>query len=267
MVHAQRGLGKTFFALSIALAVASGMSLFDWKVGRARKVLYIDGEMSATMMQERLSKLLSGLELQELSSDRLHIMTLDDQADLPGGLNLANAHHRKALETHLHETSLIILDNLSCLYRNGDENAADSWDVMNDWLLQQRRTGRSVLLIHHSGKGGQQRGTSRREDILDTVIALKPAKNNQPNQGARFKIKFEKSRSFTGTEAASLEVVLAESKGSLIWEFRQRAKSTYAQVVELFKGGMSQSEIAMQLHKDKGTISRHVKTAKENGDV
>jgi hypothetical protein len=49
------------------------------------------------------------------------------------------------------------------------ENDADSWTPMQNWLLAQRRAGKSVLVIHHSGKSGAQRGTSRREDTLDTA--------------------------------------------------------------------------------------------------
>jgi hypothetical protein len=44
---------------------------------------------------------------------------------------------------------------------------------MQNWLLQLRRQGIAVLLIHHAGTNGRQRGTSRREDALDTVIALR----------------------------------------------------------------------------------------------
>ena len=37
---------------------------------------------------------------------------------------------------------------------------------MQNWLLKLRRQGKSVLLIHHAGTNGRQRGTSRREDAL-----------------------------------------------------------------------------------------------------
>ena len=33
-----------------------------------------------------------------------------------------------------------------------------------EWLLRLRRRGVSVLIVHHAGKGGEQRGKSRRED-------------------------------------------------------------------------------------------------------
>ena len=44
---------------------------------------------------------------------------------------------------------------------------------MQAWLLELRRRGMTVLLIHHAGKSGDQRGTSAREDIMDTVISLR----------------------------------------------------------------------------------------------
>ena len=46
-----------------------------------------------------------------------------------------------------------------------------------------RPGSKTVLFVHHSGKGGQQRGTSRREDVLDTVIALRYPKGRRIPRG------------------------------------------------------------------------------------
>lgn len=54
MIHAQRGIGKTYFSLSIGYTIACGESILHWKADEPRKVLYIDGEMPAIAMQERL---------------------------------------------------------------------------------------------------------------------------------------------------------------------------------------------------------------------
>ena len=40
---------------------------------------------------------------------------------------------------------------------------------MQQWLLRLRRRGVSVLVVHHAGKNGDQRGISKREDLLDTA--------------------------------------------------------------------------------------------------
>ena len=65
------------------------------------------------------------------------------------------------------------------------------------------RRGVSVLLVHHAGTNGRQRGTSRREDALDTVIALRRQEDYSPEQGARFEIHFEKLRSRVDSAGAT----------------------------------------------------------------
>ncbi len=57
MIYAERGIGKTFLALEIALAVAYGDSLLSFNASIPRPVLYIDGEMPANTMQERLANI------------------------------------------------------------------------------------------------------------------------------------------------------------------------------------------------------------------
>jgi len=53
------------------------------------------------------------------------------------------------------------------------ENDSDAWGEIQDRLLRLRRRGISVLIVHHAGKRGGQRGTSRREDVLDTSFSLR----------------------------------------------------------------------------------------------
>ena len=54
LLYGPRGLGKTFVALGIAWAAASGASFLGWTASRPHRVLYIDGEMAATDMKQRL---------------------------------------------------------------------------------------------------------------------------------------------------------------------------------------------------------------------
>src|ERR1051326_7465415 len=51
MVYALRGIGKTFFSLSAAYAIAAAGSFLRFKAARPRRVLYLDGEMPARAMQ------------------------------------------------------------------------------------------------------------------------------------------------------------------------------------------------------------------------
>jgi len=89
--------------------------------------------------------------------------------------------------------------------RGGPENEGESWLPVADWALNLRRLGKTVLFVHYDGKGGQQRGTSRKEDVMDVVIQLEHAKDYQAEKGAAFLVKFEKSRHLTGEDARNLE--------------------------------------------------------------
>ncbi len=57
MIHAPRGIGKTFFGLSVAYAIGTGGEFLKFKAPDAKSVLYLDGEMSAAVMQERMLQL------------------------------------------------------------------------------------------------------------------------------------------------------------------------------------------------------------------
>jgi putative DNA primase/helicase len=129
-----------------------------------------------------------------------------------------------------------------------------------------RAMGKSVLLNHHSGKSGDQRGTSRREDVLDNVINLKRPKNYTPDKGAFFEVHFEKNRYLYGAEVIPFEAQLStDSEGKQCWLTKSLELSTYDKVVSLTQEGLSQKEIADELDIHKATVSRHVKQAKFNG--
>jgi hypothetical protein len=56
-VFARRGLGKTWFSLGLACAIASKTVFGQWKVHENLPVLYVDGEMPCEIIHERISGL------------------------------------------------------------------------------------------------------------------------------------------------------------------------------------------------------------------
>ena len=230
MVHSERGVGKTFFGMSCAHAIATGSKFLTFSAPEPRRVLYIDGEMPATVMQERMIH----LTLLNGPDAKLEIITPDLQPRDQPSLNLCNSDTQQALEPFIEDVSLIVVDNLATLVRGGNSNEVESWLPVQDWALRQRASGRSVLFIHHSGKSGSQRGTSSREDVLDTVIKLKRPADYMPDQGAVFEIHFEKSRGFTGDDAKPIEASLqADRRGNLTWVYKSLELSTYERCCNL----------------------------------
>jgi putative DNA primase/helicase len=157
MLYAPRGVGKSWLGLSIGVAVASGGSLLKWEAPAPRRVLIADGEMPLADLQARLNSILLGLGA-NVPNDRLRILAADNSE---AGINVGSIEVQQALEPHLDGVDLLILDNLSTLMTTGSEGASDSWLPMQNWLLRLRRKGIAVLLIHHAGLNGKQRGTFR----------------------------------------------------------------------------------------------------------
>ena len=258
MLYAPRGLGKSWLALSIGLSVASGRSVLRWSAPRPRSVLYIDGEMPIVALQERL-KAISIAMRTAIPNDGFRILAADN---LEGGINLGMEDGQYALEPLVNNLDLLILDNLSTLCTSRSETASDAWVPMQNWLLGLRRRGISVLLVHHAGVNGRQRGTSRREDALDTVIALRRPEDYLPEQGARFEIHFEKLRHrVDGDGAAPFEASVETSTDSngregIRWTSREIMPSIVKRAAELFADGFTVREVAASLRISKSEAGR-----------
>jgi len=264
MVYAPRGLGKTYFALCVAYGIACGGQFLTWQCPTPRKVLYIDGEMPGPAMQERLIAIVKAAPHEPPSPDYFTLLTPDLQEF--GIPDLGDPAGQAALAPLTDAADFIVLDNLSTLCRTGGENKADDWLVMQEWLLRLRSKGKSVLLIHHAGKGGQQRGTSRREDVLDTVISLRHPSDYEPEQGARFEIHFEKARGCMGDDVQALEVQLfTGTNGLQSWNWQTVKASRYERIIELNNEGLSQRQIADEIGCGQATISRALHKAKREG--
>ena len=254
MVYAERGIGKTYFALNVAHAVATGGSYLNWQANERHRVLYLDGEMPAPTMQER-SRAIAGFNPPENLNDWFRLMTPDLQdAAMP---DLSTKEGQARIEAQLAGVELVVIDNLSTLCRSGIENEAESWLPVQEWLLGLRRRGMSAMIVHHAGKGGLQRGTSRREDVLDTTIAMRRPKDYEPSEGCRFEVHFEKSRGFTGDDAQPIEALLSTNTlGAVSWTVTLLGDKLSEEIAELVAQGMSEREIARELDISRSKVTR-----------
>jgi putative DNA primase/helicase len=263
MIHAMRGIGKTHLALGIGYAVATGGGLLRWSAPAPRRVLYLDGEMPAAAMQRRLAAIIAGFNEEPPAPDYLRLLFSDI---IEGGLpDLGTAEGQAEIDAAIGEAELIIVDNISTLVRSGKENEAESWLPVQGWALNHRRAGRSILFIHHSGKGGLQRGTSRREDVLDTVITLRRPPDYAADQGARFEIVLEKGRGVHGDNARPIEARYEERDGAAVWTHTEIADAELTRVVDALSDGMSYREAARELGISKSKLERLKKKAAEKG--
>lgn len=267
MVYAWRGVGKTHFAAGVAYAVATGGAFLKWRAPQARRVLYLDGEMPGPAIQARFRAM---VEADERDFDPANLLTLTPDAQDGALPDLATREGQDAIAAlaESHGVELIVVDNISTLCRDGGaENEAESWRGPQAWALRMRRAGKSVLFVHHTGKNGAQRGSSKREDTLDVSIELKHPADYRPEEGARFEVHFVKYRnSGAADDAKALEARLeADGAGRVVWTWRTVDDSTFDRVVGLSNEGLKPSEIASELGINKSTVSRHLKRARAEG--
>ena len=255
MLYAPRGVGKTFASLSIAHAVASGGGVFGrWNAPEPARVLFIDGEMPAVTLQERLRDIAAGSASVIASSDMLQIITPDEQdGPMP---NLATPAGQAAVEPFLAGVDLVVLDNLATLARGGRANDEESWLPVQTWLLGLRRRGIAALCIHHAGKGGDQRGTSAKEDVLDTVISLRRPADYKADEGARFEVHLTKARGICGADATPFEAMLRPDASGLVWHTRDIEMAKMEQLRKLLAEGCSVRDAAEEMGVPKSTVAR-----------
>jgi DNA-directed RNA polymerase specialized sigma24 family protein len=254
MMFAWRGIGKTWFALTLAYSIATGGTFLKWKAPQPRRVFYIDGEMPAIGLRERIEPIVAAFA--EYPPEKGYFRFLPADLHENGLPNLATPEGQDAVEAVLGDAEVIIFDNVSTLFISGRENEAESWLPVQAWLLKLRRQGRSVVIVHHAGKGKAQRGTSRREDILDVVLNLRAPSDYEPNQGARFEVHFEKARGLNGKETDPFEASLELRDAKAVWTISDLEDARRTEILELKEDGLSVRAIARELGISKSAVQR-----------
>ena len=200
-------------------------------------------------------------------------------------MNICNPDHQVALNTvsdefFAGEDGLIVLDNLSTLSGGVNENDNSEQEALLHWMVLNRHQRRSILLVHHAGKSGDQRGASRREDMLDTVIKLEEVKDplQRDPTSAQFKLVFTKSRQ-QRPQPFELDLKLIEQPdGTLGWGLNSdvpvRDQIKILRAIHDLKP-KTQSELAAKiavgeapgLTVSKSTVNRHVQHLNAKGAI
>jgi putative DNA primase/helicase len=130
------------------------------------------------------------------------------------------------------------------------------------WLLQMRGKSKSVIILHHAGKDGSSRGTSRRQDALDTVIKLERPYAYQQSDGAVFEVHFEKTRSFHSDAAEPVQLSHTIEDGISCWQLSQVTNEKEEEVVRLIEEGMKQVDVAEAIGVSQSNVSKLLKSAR-----
>lgn len=259
MVYAPPGVGKTYFAMGLCYAIATGGEFLRWKCEKVQSVIYFDGELPAFLLKGRLEDLFRLSPCEALNFD---IVTPDEQpCPMP---DFATEEGQKEALALIGDAQFIVIDNISTLCRTGKENEAESWIPVQNFLLKLRRLGKSVLLVHHSGKGEvlSPRGTSKREDTLDLVISLSHPADYKAEDACSFQMKFRKSRHFRTKEDIA---ELTATYNDFGWTIEELEQSNLEKIKQLLEDGVKQKDIAEMTGLSKGYVSKTIHKIKKEG--
>ena len=265
-IFGQRGSGKTWFTNLLLAGLANGRKLQDWEVPQVTKCLYVDGEMPARDSRDRLVALAG-------DSDNVAVLNYEILFARTGlTMNLADPEWQEEI-TNLclaEKFEVLVLDNRSTLCLGLLENDNDDWDKMQSWLLQLRRQGIAVIIIHHAGAvGDRMRGGTRPEDSAFWVIKVERVAdaNRQPGeQGAKFRTLFTKNRNSQRMEFPKEWHIVTGADGQI--SIGCKSMSFDEMVLQLIRDGLtSATDIATELRVDKSTVSRSAKRLINDGYV
>ena len=162
MLCAEKGLGKTAFAMSLAFCAATGTALFKpWgsKGLERTKVLYWDGEMADGTLATRVD------------ANRRHLEQLGVEDDLffeyYKRVNVYSEEGRRAIEMVISDVNrrtprdipvgLLVIDNITAMTGGRDDQAG--WDEFFSWARELNKKEMTVLVIKHGLNSDDTRGT------------------------------------------------------------------------------------------------------------
>lgn len=231
LVYGPAGVGKSFFALGLAWAAASGGSFLGWRAPRPHRVQFVDGELGAAALHQRLA--LFGPPPPSLQ------LMLPDREEGPA-IDLAQPESQYRLMESWGDPELVVLHtvlSLAALPR-GESEATDH---LQRFLRHQRRSGRAMVLVDEATGRGPARSILLGLAALDTVIALRHPRGWRPADGARFEIHFEKTQRLVGEAAEPMlaELLPPAPDGTASWRWETAARDRFERAVRLLKRGLS----------------------------
>ena len=222
------GSGKSMTGMQMAVCFSSGLDFLHWKNRSApRPVLYVEGEMPAVDIRERVLEMTESIIDPNSSEiifrqDNLFILTLDD-LDLAGfkfgfeRLAVTNnedgaAKGRLLIENTIKEIKerkgqypVLFLDNISALC-SIEENKSQDWSGLVNWFMRLKTMGVVIVYFHHTNKSnGSASGSNMALRLVDTHIILKKLAPDQKfeleGKSVQCSANFDKCRNFGGSQS------------------------------------------------------------------
>ena len=258
MLFGPRGMGKTWCALGLAVSMSTGSSFLGLAPKHPLRVSYLDGEMTFSTVCSRCRAIAKSLGTQ--LNGNLRFFTPDTYSGVLPAVNDPNDHFIFD-ELLGDEWDVLFIDNYSAWSSSGSESG-EAWKPFMKWMANLKRKGKTVIVVHHTGKNGEQRGTSRHEDALDFSISLRPVETDDGSLS--FSLIWKKARHLSPDDSAPITATMnQDDDGQLHWTHVDGLPidKRLQRMRNLLAKGMSYAEIGKKLNVNKSTVSRALKRA------
>ena len=276
-INGGTGIGKTWFTLEMLCSICTGEKfLGKYEVANPRPVYYIDGEMPLESIRDRMNMIMARyIYKYKVSEIPFHISNplLFKNNFIPkiNDTKITQPMFKDEVKrfSDIYQKPLFIcFDNLSCL-TDYKENDNDDWTSMLDMYTELKHEGHSICHVHHVGKGGHQRGASRKHDALDTVIHLKRPEEYDSSEGAVFNVKFDKHRHFAGEYARSFKCAIkVDDNNKVSWDISDFKDVASEELLTAYCMGLpdiTYTKLEEEFGISKSSIGRTIKHCVKNG--
>ena len=269
-VFAKAGSGKTLMMMHEACAIASGYDFLHFRNhdGTKNPVLYVEGEMDSSSIQDRLDKINEAYEYEDkvLNMEWIFFATLAIQKNMyfqsltkeEGRLNVEITAQK--IEKITGKKPIIYLDNITALTIMQEKEGAE-WVELMQWLSRLRNKGYHVTFLHHPTKeGATASGSNVKERSIDIDMKLTtPDENNlieELDEGhTQMEIEFLKWREHMNTWHSRKRIaVIQRSTGK--WNIYPHLNKTQRTIMIALQKGMKPDEIINS--KEKGMSKANV---------
>jgi hypothetical protein len=216
VIYGPPSSGKSFLALDWALTLAAGVPWLGKYAVASSPVIYMAGE-GAPSIFKRVDAWMDARGVKHIPTAFFHLrpLPLREEAAIEAvEQTLAAYDHNDYL---IPEDGLcpgmIVVDTLSQFFGGGDEITPDMTQFVSNMRRIAQSTGATVLIVHHTNKGGQQeRGHTSLRCNVEVMFKVSAVKHDGIIAG----LTIINDKQKDDPEALPLTVVLEPAKRSLV---------------------------------------------------
>jgi len=277
LVFGKAGSGKSYITMKLMLNLAMGKDFSFYTIPKARKVLYVDGEISPEMIQHRYVKMKAPLDdldnfnvacsnllyisrfLTPVTKD-LNIETGQYEYNDNREINLRTLEEKENMQQlmntiRIHKPEVVVLDNIFTLFAFEDYSSPTEWIMHVMPLLNfLRKENISCWIVDHANKGNGLFGTMTKQVTLDLLIKIESEKQeidiheeDDTDIDFKFKFSFEKARRLTSIQQQEIEFSMSEGDVHLV---KNGDRMQLSLAKKYYEQGMSLRDISEQIMKD-----------------